>query len=90
MCWFAIFNFFLNHLCSHFKSRSNSRRPPSVLGGWGTKFCDGVRGYTPSWNLHVFSLIFQKCSLCSPCSNLNLNRFSFKKIQYMDAGLDNS
>jgi hypothetical protein len=54
MCWFAIFSIFLNHLCSHFKSRSNSRRPPSVLGGWGTKFCDGFCGYTPSGHLQEF------------------------------------
>jgi hypothetical protein len=44
MPWISIFlNFlnFLNSICPHFKSRSNSRCLPCVLGGWGTKVWNG-------------------------------------------------
>jgi hypothetical protein len=54
MCWFSIFLIFFNLLCSHFKSRSNSRCPLCVLGWWGTQVCDGFWGSTPSGHLQVF------------------------------------
>jgi hypothetical protein len=37
-----------------------------------------------------FSTIFLKRSLCTHSSNLNLNEFSSKIIQYMATGQDNS
>jgi hypothetical protein len=40
-CFSNFFIFFLNYLCPHFKSRSNSRWLPCVLGGWGTQVWDG-------------------------------------------------
>jgi hypothetical protein len=49
---------FLNSLCPHFKSRSNSRCLPCVLGGWGTKVWNGFWVFTPSGHLQVFSLNF--------------------------------
>jgi hypothetical protein len=52
------FYFFSNFVCLHFKSRSNSRCPPCVLGGWCTQVWDGFWGSTPLGNLHVFSLKF--------------------------------
>jgi hypothetical protein len=54
MRWFSIFLIFLNLLCSHFKSRSNSRCPSCMLGGWGTQVCDRFWGCTPSSHLQVF------------------------------------
>jgi hypothetical protein len=45
---------FLNFLCPHFKSRSNSLCLPCVLGGWGTKVWDGFWGSTSSGHLQVF------------------------------------
>jgi hypothetical protein len=44
----------LNHLQLNFKSRSNSRRPPFLLGGWWTQVCDWFWGLTPLGNLQVF------------------------------------
>jgi hypothetical protein len=54
MHWFAIFLIFLEFLYSHFKSRSNSWCPPSVLVGLGTEVCNGFWGSTPSGNLQIF------------------------------------
>jgi hypothetical protein len=87
---FPFFWFFLNLLCSHFKSRSNSRCPPCVLGGWRTQVCD--RFWVPhlQGTSKYFSPNFFMCGLCSPRSNLNLNGFSSKIIQYMDITRDNS
>jgi hypothetical protein len=55
MHWFSIFFYFFYFLCSHFKSRSNSRYPPCVLGGWGPLVWDGLWGSTPLGHLQVFS-----------------------------------
>jgi hypothetical protein len=90
MRWFSIFLIFLNLLCSHFKSRSNSWCPPCVLGGWGTQVCD--RFWVPhlQGTSKYFSPNFLMCGLCNPRSNLNLNGFSSKISQYMDITRDNS
>jgi hypothetical protein len=82
MRWIFIFYF----LCPHFKSRSNSRCPLCVLGGWGTQVWYGLWGSTPSGRLQVFSLHFLKCSSCSSSTNFHLNGFSSKIIQYTAEG----
>jgi hypothetical protein len=76
MRWLAIFRMFLNHLWKNFKSRSNLRCPPSVLGGWGPKFAMVSRVPHLQGTSRYFPTIFLKCSLCTHSSNLNLNGFS--------------
>jgi hypothetical protein len=45
MHWFSIFLIFLNFLCPHFKSRSNSRCLQCVLGWWGLPSFGWVLGF---------------------------------------------
>jgi hypothetical protein len=87
---FSNFLNFLNHICLNFKSRSNSRRPPFLLGWRENQVCDWFWGPIPLGNLQEFPPNFLKCSLCTHSSNLNLNGFISKIIQYMAAGRDNS
>jgi hypothetical protein len=59
MHWFSIFLiFFFEFALPHFKSRTNSRCPLCVLGGWGPQVWDGLYGPTPLGHLQVFSLEF--------------------------------
>jgi hypothetical protein len=86
----SFFWIFLNHLWLNFKSKSNTRRPPFLLVGGEPKFAIGIGVSHLQGTSRYFSPIFLKCSLCNPSSNLNLNGFRPKIIQYMAAYRDNS
>ena len=90
MRWFSIFLIFLNHIWLDFKFRSNSRWPSCMLGGCREHVYPLFWGSTPSGHLPVFSRKILSCTLCTPSSNLNLNAFSSKIIQYMATYRDNS